>query len=201
MGQWRGPALRAAGLPEARAAAAADAVAAEQIAAGRKNIVIHYSAPVSPVLPGYGSKLGVPVVIGPINGNIFYPPGFRHRESAGDRVRRVFHPPLQWGHRMLFSGKQTADALLVAGGERTYQSLRMAGCRDEQFVDAIDSGIPERLLHQPRVRHSGQEPAVRPERPAGGPQGRRPGHPRDDQDAQPRHVPPHRPGADPRALH
>jgi glycosyltransferase involved in cell wall biosynthesis len=139
-----------------RAARAADAIAAKELAAGRENIIIHYSAPVSPVLPGFGSRLGVPVVIGPLNGNIFYPPGFTKRESMGDRIRRVFHPALQFGHRLLFSGKQSADALLVAGGERTYQSLRMAGCRDEQFVDSIDSGIPERLLDQPRIRHSGR---------------------------------------------
>ena len=116
--------------------------------------VVHYTSPVSPVLPAFQIR-GAAVVIGPLNGNIFYPPRFRHRESWTDWFRRVSHNPLQVGHRLLFRGKQTADALLVAGGDRTYRSLRLAGCREEQFVESLDSGILDRLHDLPRARHSG----------------------------------------------
>ena len=116
--------------------------------------VVHQTSPVSPVQPSF-RVAGVPTVIGPLNGSIFYPPGFRHRESWTDWLRRVSHGPLQLGHRMLFRGKQSADALLVAGGERTYRSLRSAGCRDEQFVDSVDSGILDRLYDLPRAAHAG----------------------------------------------
>jgi glycosyltransferase involved in cell wall biosynthesis len=118
------------------------------------NAVVHYTSPVSPVLPAFRIP-GARTVIGPLNGNIFYPPGFRHRESWTDWLRRVSHAPLQWGHKLLFRGKQSADALLVSGGERTYQSLRMAGCRDEQFVDSVDSGILDRLYDLPRAVQTG----------------------------------------------
>jgi glycosyltransferase involved in cell wall biosynthesis len=122
---------------------------------GRGNTLVHYTSPVSPILP-YFRTPGAAVVIGPINGNIHYPPAFRHREPASYRVRRLLHPITQFLHRLFFSGKQTADVLLVAGGERTYRSLRMAGCRDRQFVESIDSGVLERLGELPRATHSGR---------------------------------------------
>jgi glycosyltransferase involved in cell wall biosynthesis len=123
----------------------------------RPGSVVHFTSPVSPVLP-YFRVRGAAVVIGPINGNIHYPPAMRSREGTGYRVRRVLHPVSQFLHRLFFSGKQTADALLVAGGARTYESLRMAGCRDGQFVDSIDSGVMDRIGAAPRVVHSGRNP-------------------------------------------
>ncbi len=131
---------------------------AARVAAGmvrrEPGAVVHQTSPVSPVQPSFRVP-GAATVIGPLNGSIFYPPGFRHRESWTDWLRRVSHGPLQLSHRLLFRGKQTADALLVAGRERTYRSLRLAGCRDAQFVDSVDSGILDRLHDLPRARHSG----------------------------------------------
>jgi glycosyltransferase involved in cell wall biosynthesis len=72
------------------------------------------------------------------------------------RVRRWLHPFLQLVLRFAITGKQHADALLVAGGNRTYQSLRMCGCREEQFVDSLDSGVLDRLYALPRVTHTGR---------------------------------------------
>ena len=117
--------------------------------------LVHFTSPVSPVLP-YPSMKDATVVIGPINGNIHYPPGFRHRESLSYKVRRWLHPSLQFLHRIMFSGKRKANALLVAGGDRTYESLRMAGCNEKQFVDSIDSGILDRLYDLPRITHEGK---------------------------------------------
>lgn len=119
------------------------------------NAVVHFTSPVSPILP-YPRIPGAQVVIGPNNGNIHYPPAFRNREPLPYKVRRWLHPPMQFLHRLGPSGKRRASALLVAGGERTYESLRMAGCRDEQFVDSIDSGVLTRLFEAPRIEHRGQ---------------------------------------------
>ena len=130
------------------------AAEAERMLAADPSAVVHYTSPVSPVLPNFRIP-DAAVVIGPLNGSIFYPPGFRHRESWTDWFRRVSHGPLQWLHGLLFMGKQSADALLVAGGERTYRSLRLAGCQDKQFVDSVDSGILDRLYDLPRARHQG----------------------------------------------
>jgi len=127
----------------------------KQLLADHPKAVVHFTSPVSPVLPYFAIR-GAAVVIGPLNGNIHYPPAFRHRETKPYRIRRLLHPLMQRVARLFFSGKRKADALLVAGGQRTYQSLRMAGCREEQLVDSIDSGVDEALYQKPRVTHQGR---------------------------------------------
>ena len=107
--------------------------------------VVHFTSPVSPILPFFRIP-EARVVIGPINGNIYYPAGFRHRESRVDRIRRLSHRVVQFCHKLLFRGKQSADAILVAGGERTYRSATAAGQGAERnsFWSSIDhAGILE----------------------------------------------------------
>ena len=117
--------------------------------------VVHFTSPVTPVLP-YFRVPNACVVIGPLNGNIHYPEAFRGDEPPSYRLRRWLHPFLQYIQRTGITGKQQADALLVAGGERTYESLRMCGCTERQFVDSIDSGVLDRLYNQPRASHVGR---------------------------------------------
>jgi glycosyltransferase involved in cell wall biosynthesis len=116
--------------------------------------VVHFTSPVSPILQ-YPPLSNAHVVIGPINGNIHYPPAFRHRETLAYKIRRWLHPVMQFLHRISFSGQRKADVLFVAGGLRTRESLRMAGCSEEQFVDSIDSGVLDRLYDLPRITHAG----------------------------------------------
>ena len=117
--------------------------------------IVHFTSPVSPVLP-YFRIPKARVVIGPLDGNIHYPPALRNRETIGYRVQRRLPPLLQLLNRVMSSGKRQADVLLVAGGERTRRSLLTAGCREEQFVDSICSGVPDRLYETPRITHSGR---------------------------------------------
>jgi glycosyltransferase involved in cell wall biosynthesis len=128
---------------------------ARELARKHPNAVIHYTAPVSPVIPCFRTP-EAPVLIGPINGNIHHPKSFRYRELASDKARRILFPIAQVFHRFLFRGKQSAEGILVAGGERTYASLRLAGCREKQFIDSLDSGIEERLAKLPRIEHRGR---------------------------------------------
>ena len=117
--------------------------------------VVHYTSPISPALPAFRTK-GAPTVHGPLNGNIPYPPAFRHREGWADWIRRVSHGAAQRAHGLLFRGKQSADALLIAGGDRTARSMRLAGCRDTQFVDTLDSGVPDAFADHPAAVHAGR---------------------------------------------
>jgi len=117
--------------------------------------IVHFTSPVSPVLP-YFRVRGAKVVIGPINGNIHYPEAFRYREPLAYRLRRLLHPILQSVNRVAFTGRRQADVILVAGGERTRQSLLMAGCSEGQLVDSIDSGVLDRLKDSQRITHSGR---------------------------------------------
>ena len=128
---------------------------AENLVSENPNAVVHFTSPVSPILP-YPRVPNARVVIGPINGNIHYPSSFKHREKLAYKIRRWLHPIMQFLHRYSFAGKRKADALLVAGGQRTYESLRMAGCKEDQFVDSIDSGVLNRLAETPRITHSGK---------------------------------------------
>lgn len=127
---------------------------ARMLAEANPGAVIHFTAPVSPILPYFRLK-SQRMVIGPLNGNIHYPKAFRGLEPLSYKIRRWAHPILQRLLRFGPHGKQRADALLVSGGERTYQSLRMCGCRDSQFVDSNDSGVLDRLAESPRVSHRG----------------------------------------------
>ena len=117
--------------------------------------IVHYVSPVSPVLP-YFPPRNAGVVIGPLNGNIHYPPAFRHREGLHYKLRRWVHPPLQAMHRAFFAGKQCADVLLISGGERTRESLRLSGCSDAQFVDCLDSGVLAELWETRPAEHVGR---------------------------------------------
>src|SRR5688572_1739473 len=44
--------------------------------------VVHEPIPISPKLPSMTFNVGAPVVIGPLNGGMTYPPAFSHMENA-----------------------------------------------------------------------------------------------------------------------
>ena len=149
---WRSVVLRPLlGLHFMREAA----LMAERLARDNPDSLVHYTGPVSPVLPHY-PVAGASVIIGPINGNIHYPPALAAREPLAYKLRRVLHPLAQRWQRTFFSGKQRADILLVAGGQRTRSSLSQAGCHESRMVTTLDSGIPARLAKLERVPHTGR---------------------------------------------
>jgi glycosyltransferase involved in cell wall biosynthesis len=83
--------------------------------------IVHEPTPVSPRLPSMLYGLGAPVVIGPMNGNMTYPPGFRSRflleRTFVPVARRLAHLA-----NYLIPGKRRAEVLLVAN-ERTRLAL------------------------------------------------------------------------------
>ena len=115
---------------------------------------VHYVSPISPVLSRFPPS-GAKVWIGPINGNIHYPAGFRGEESRAARIKRQIHIPLQCCLKWLGRRPLGNAWVLNSGGERTRQSLRAAGVADENIRDVLDSGISEALLGRPRIAHSG----------------------------------------------
>ncbi|WP_182086549.1 glycosyltransferase family 4 protein [Aureimonas sp. ME7] len=84
--------------------------------------LIHQPIPVSPLIPSSLHRFGVPLVIGPMNGGIDYPPGY------GDFERGATRASIAWGRRAalllnrLSPGKHRAAALLVAN-DRTRRAL------------------------------------------------------------------------------
>jgi len=131
----------------------AEQLAAERAQPGQK-VVIHQVEPNSPVMPRWLSRR-FPNVLGPLNGNIYYPKLFRHRESLSASLRRRLHMPMQWLRRRQPIFKRRAEMILVAGGDRTRQSLLAAGIDTKTLVDTVDCGVPQALLERPRLTHQG----------------------------------------------
>jgi len=127
---------------------------AESLAKDSPRAVVHINSPVSPVMPMFLPR-NLPVVIGPVNGNIYYPPAMRSSQPRSWSFRQLLHPVVQSANRVLFAGRRRANVLLVAGGERTYHSLRLAGCSTDRLRESLDSGIPDRLRDIPRIVHQG----------------------------------------------
>jgi len=124
---------------------------AERVAAEWKPDIVHFTAPISPVLPRFRFP-GQPMVIGPINGNVTHPPAFRDRETREKAMGARLLWPAQTIIGGLFRGKRDA-LLLVSGGERTERALRYAGCRPDRMIATLDSGIPDALLDRAPLVH------------------------------------------------
>jgi glycosyltransferase involved in cell wall biosynthesis len=102
--------------------------------------VVHQPMPVSPREPSLMFGFGVPVVIGPMNGGMDYPPGFRHGHGRG-RVEkllltlgRMSSATMNW----LIPGKRRAAALLVAN-RRTRDALPSGVSR--RVIELVENGV------------------------------------------------------------
>ncbi len=100
--------------------------------------VIHQPIPVSPREPSLLFGLGAPVIIGPMNGGMEYPPAFRQR-------RGIFEQALVWFGRasarilnVLMPGKRRAAMLLVANG-RTRAALAVP--TQGRVAELVENGV------------------------------------------------------------
>lgn len=125
--------------------------------AAASDTVLHYLSPVSPVALRLAPR-GYEFVMGPLTGNIYYPPAFRDRMSAGLRAAERLHAIAQRTQRRLYPEKGRARTILVSGYERTRASLRLAGVRDDQMVDVVDAGVSDHIAARPRITHAGVNP-------------------------------------------
>jgi glycosyltransferase involved in cell wall biosynthesis len=104
----------------------------------RRIDVIHQPIPVAPRFPSVLFGLGAPVVIGPLNGGMDYPPAFRRSESWMTRVALVIARLFANVGNTLLPGKKYASVVLVAN-ERTRRSLP-SGIRG-RVVELVENGI------------------------------------------------------------
>jgi glycosyltransferase involved in cell wall biosynthesis len=100
--------------------------------------LVHQPIPVSPRFPSLMTGLGVPVVIGPMNGGMEYPAAFRHTESAVSRAAIGFGRGLSNFFNSLLPGKKRADVMLVAN-ERTRLALP-SGIRG-RVIELAENGV------------------------------------------------------------
>jgi glycosyltransferase involved in cell wall biosynthesis len=100
--------------------------------------VVHQPTPVSPLEPSLMFAVGAPVVIGPMNGGMDYPPGFAARAGRLEMgiVRRG--RSLAKAANFLFPGKRRARLLLVAN-QRTRRAL--GRCVPGEAIELPENGV------------------------------------------------------------
>lgn len=112
-------------------------VISELVRAGGVDVV-HQPMPVSPKEPSLLFGLGVPVVIGPMNGGMDFPPAFRHYQSRWTSTALAAGRTLSSAMNRLMPGKLRSEVLLVAN-PRTRAALPR-GVRGE-VVDLVENGV------------------------------------------------------------
>jgi glycosyltransferase involved in cell wall biosynthesis len=100
--------------------------------------VLHQPAPVAPSYPSMFFGLGPPLIIGPMNGGMDYPPAFRSAESLASRIFVGLARSFTSMANRLLPGKRNAAVLLVAN-RRTAAALP-AGCRG-RVVELVENGV------------------------------------------------------------
>jgi glycosyltransferase involved in cell wall biosynthesis len=108
--------------------------------------VIHQPIPVSPAAPSMIHGLAVPVVIGPMNGGMAYPPGYRDHESLAIRLFMRLGRGASGLINRLVPGKRRAAVLLVAN-ERTRRALPVAHPR---VIELVENGVDFSTWHAPQ---------------------------------------------------
>ena len=116
----------------------------------RKINLIHQPTPVSPRAPSLLAAMGVPVVMGPMNGGMEYPAAMRSGENAATSsfvwIARRMSDLVHW----VASGKRSARLLLVAN-ERTRQALP-SGIRGEVILLPENGVIEEEWMAESVVK-------------------------------------------------
>jgi glycosyltransferase involved in cell wall biosynthesis len=109
--------------------------------------VIHQPIPVSPKEPSLIFGMSVPVIIGPMNGGMHYPPGFRRLQGATERLALAIGRRLADFMNFLMPGKRKASMLLVAN-DRTRAALPRGVCT--QIVNLVENGVDLALWSLPQ---------------------------------------------------
>jgi len=95
---------------------------ARKILKSKKISLIHQPMPVSPKYPSIMFGLSAPVVIGPMNGGMYFPAAFNQMASRAERYLYFILRPLSSLINVIFPGKLFANLLLVAN-QRTADAL------------------------------------------------------------------------------
>jgi len=104
----------------------------------KKINVVHEPAPVSPKQPSVMFFLGVPVIVGPLNGGINFPDSFQYMQGKFEKifykVGRLFSLVLN----VFMPGKLLANIILVAN-QRTKKALPLF--IQGQVIELVENGV------------------------------------------------------------
>lgn len=113
--------------------------------------ILHQPIPVSPRFPSLLFGLGIPRVVGPLNGGMQYPAAFRSDESKFSAVAIALGRLFSNLGNTLFPGKKHAEVILVAN-ERTRRGLP-AGIRG-QVIRIPENGVDMKVWRAASSRKS-----------------------------------------------
>jgi hypothetical protein len=117
-----------------------------------KNIdIIHEPAPVSAVQPSAMFGLGVPIVIGPMNGGMSFPPAFKYMAGKAEKVLYVAMRFFSTFYNLLIPGKFFASILLVAN-QRTKDTLPKL--RLGKVIEIVENGVFTSLDKPKQTTHT-----------------------------------------------
>jgi glycosyltransferase involved in cell wall biosynthesis len=108
--------------------------------------VVHQPIPVSPKAPSFISGLRVPVIIGPMNGGMDFPPAFRSAESLFTRIAVALGRSSANLVNGIVAGKKHAILLLVAN-QRT--RLALPSCIQGEIIEIPENGVDLRIWSLP----------------------------------------------------
>ena len=100
--------------------------------------VVHQPMPVSPREPSALFGFDVPVVIGPMNGGMEYPPAFQRRRGFVEQFLLKLARSSAALMNLLLPGKRRADLLLVANS-RTRRALPAGASK--RVVELVENGV------------------------------------------------------------
>lgn len=122
--------------------------------------VVHQPTPVSPKVPSLLVNLPAPLVIGPMNGAMEYPPGFRFLQPRGIRSVKELAKSLANMLPPPFDAKRQAECLMVAN-QRTERGLP-SGVRGRIYHMAEIGVVPELWAGRLAAASDETAPADRP---------------------------------------
>ncbi|MBR8826933.1 MAG: glycosyltransferase family 4 protein [Gomphosphaeria aponina SAG 52.96 = DSM 107014] len=109
--------------------------------------LIHQPIPVSPKEPSLLYNMGVPVVIGPMNGGMNYPPGFQAMDSKWVSQTIVIGRLFANFVNRLIPGKYQATTLLVANS-RTRDALPSI-VQPNKIIELVENGVDLSIWEAP----------------------------------------------------
>lgn len=124
------------------------------IASG-ENMIVHYLCPISPLEPRLSSPKS-PTVIGPLNGNISYPPGFMGRLGWRARLHASIYGAASRVAAVALLRERLRSAILVSGGKRTLETLGPSALGRGTVLEVADSGVSAEMLARKPVVHIGR---------------------------------------------
>ena len=119
--------------------------------------VIHQPIPVSPKTPSCLYGIGVPVVIGPLNGGMKYPPAFQKEHGLVAGAAMALGRAISNVFNLIIPGKRLASLMLVAN-PRTRAALPR-GIRG-RVVELVENGVDLQIWRQ-KLPNAGAAPELR----------------------------------------